>query len=73
MGQTYLYHWLARPIFENETETKTGDHMSLVNETETETFHTLVVPARPRPRFIGPWSESKTVSDSRPRPRLQFI
>ena len=48
-------YWLARPIC--ETETETGGHMSLVNETKT--FHTLVLPARPRPRFVGPWSHKR--------------
>ena len=45
-------HLLARPLFIDETETTYL--MSLINETET--CHTLVLPARLRPRFIAPWS-----------------
>ena len=43
---------LRAPIFEN----KTGYHKSPINETKTKTCHTLVLPARHRPRFIALWS-----------------
>ena len=39
-------------IFKDET----GGHISLVNETETDTCFPLVLSARLRPRFIAPWS-----------------
>ena len=61
---------MARPIFENETETETKGQMILVNETKT--FHTLALPARQRPRFIAPRSNKRDQDQDWEQDSLEF-
>ena len=82
----YLLHCLYTDWRDQYLKTETGGHMSFVNETETCHSHILVLPARPRMRFIPQdWEqdsvefETKTktiildVSKARLTPRLQDL
>ena len=48
------------------------NHMCLVNETETMTCHTLVLPVRPRPRFIAPWSHNQALKQDWEQDSLEY-